>query len=58
MLEPPNVAGRPELKSAKYRPGEIRISHPSPTHWIALSWADGKPHNDSLQVNFLRQVTP
>ncbi len=56
MLQAPDLANNPQFKSAKYRPGEISISYPFSTNWIVLSWADGRPHNDSLSLRFLREV--
>jgi hypothetical protein len=44
LLEPLDVAKYPFLREAKYRPARIVISYPASTHWITMSWDDGKEH--------------
>ncbi|SED40316.1 hypothetical protein SAMN05444161_3130 [Rhizobiales bacterium GAS191] len=56
MLGPLDLALNPQLNNAKYRPGQISVSYPSSTNWIAISWDDGRRHNDTLSLQFLREV--
>jgi hypothetical protein len=57
VLERLDNAQNLQLRQAKFRPGEIAISHPSGVNRIALSWEDGKPHNETLSLEFVRTVT-
>src|SRR6266849_6906626 len=45
----------PLLHQARYRPGRIVVSYPASTHWITMSWEDGKAH-EHLTVQFVRPV--
>jgi hypothetical protein len=56
MLEPLDLDLNPNLKDAKYRPGQICVSYPSSTSWIIISWDDGRQHKDTLSLKFLREV--
>jgi hypothetical protein len=56
MLESLDFALNPHLKDAKYRPGQISVSYPSSTNLIAISWEDGRQHEDALSLRFLREV--
>lgn len=57
LLEPLDVAKYPFLREAKFRPGRIVISYPASTHWITMSWDDGKMH-EALTVQHVRRVPP
>jgi hypothetical protein len=53
LLEPLDESKYPFLRGARYRPGRIVISYPSSTHWLTLSWDDGKVH-EPLTVQFVQ----
>lgn len=55
LLEPPGKAKFPNLREAQYRPGRIIISYPTSTHWVTLSWDDGRSH-EALTVQFVQPV--
>jgi hypothetical protein len=56
MLEPPDLNIVPQFKQAKYRPNQITVSYPHTMNWIAISWDDGKQHNETLSLQFLQTV--
>jgi hypothetical protein len=56
MIETPDLAMTTQLKDKKYRPSQISVTYPASTNDIAISWADSRPHNDTLSVRFLREV--
>jgi hypothetical protein len=56
MLVTPDMATTIQLKGARYRPGKISISYPSSTNDIAISWVDSRSHNETLFLQFLREV--
>jgi hypothetical protein len=55
MLEAPDLTAIPQLKGAQYRPGQISVSYPYSTNWIAISWDDGMQHK-TLSLQFQRTV--
>jgi hypothetical protein len=55
LLGPLDPAKFPLLHQARYRPGRIVVSYPASTHWITMSWEDGKAH-EHLTVQFVRPV--
>ncbi len=56
MLEPLDILVNPQLQKAVFRPGQIMITYPKSTNWIAISWDDGKQHTNTLSLKFLREV--
>jgi hypothetical protein len=58
MLEPPDMTVRPDLKGAEFRPGQIMITFANSVNWIAISWEDGKPHDNTMSLKFVRNVDP
>ena len=56
VLEPLDLKGYPQLRNAKYRPGQISIAHPTSTSTIGISWEDGAQHHNVLSLQFLRNV--
>lgn len=57
MLQPPDFAEVPQLKTARYRPGQISISYPSSRSRIQISWDDDRRH-EPLSLMFLREANP
>jgi hypothetical protein len=57
LLEPLDSTKYPFLREARYRPGRIVISYPASTHWMTLSWEDGRAHED-LTVRHVRNISP
>jgi hypothetical protein len=55
LLGPLDPAKFPLLHHARHRPGRIVVSYPASTHWITMSWEDGKVH-EHLTVQFVRPV--
>jgi hypothetical protein len=56
MLEPLDLGLNPHLKHAIYRPGQICVSYPSSDNWIVVSWDDGRQHDKTMSLKFLREV--
>jgi len=56
MLERLDLAQNPQLQQAKFRPGRIAIKTPMSICEISLSWEDGNRHDETLSLQFLREV--
>jgi hypothetical protein len=56
VLEPSVLTNLPQLASAVFRPRSFNIRHPSGSHELLLSWADGNPHRGDMTLDFLRDV--
>jgi len=56
VVEPSVLTNLPQLASAVFRPRSFNIRHPSGSHELLLSWADGNPHRGDMTLDFLRDV--
>jgi hypothetical protein len=55
MVEPPDMAKSPSLKTARFRPSCIKIKIGTAINQIDMSWDDGVPHGP-IELTFLNRV--
>jgi hypothetical protein len=56
VLERSVLTNLPQLAGAVFRPRSFNIRHPSGSHELLLTWADGNPHRGDMTLEFLRDV--
>jgi hypothetical protein len=56
VLETSVLTNLPQLASAVFRPRSFSIRHPSGSHELLLTWADGNPHRADMTLDFLRDI--
>jgi hypothetical protein len=56
VLEASVLTKLPQLASAVFRPRSFIIRHPSVSHELVLTWADGNPHRGDMTLDFLRDI--